>query len=149
MENMEKINRKTTLKAIGAGIAAASVTPLIEPARMLTRHDLFEPINLAGLDLRNRIIRSATSMEMADENGMPPPELIKVYEDVAQGGASLIITGLAYINKEYQLFHSALGFYDESQIPAFRKLTDVIRENGAKSCLQIGYAESFSGYINP
>ena len=141
-----KIDRRTTLKTIGAGLAITGVMPLIEPAKALTRRDLFEPINLAGLDLRNRIIRSATSMEMADENGNPTPELLKVYEDVAQGGASLIITGLAYVRKEDQLFHSALGFYDDSQIPGFKKLTEVIRNNGAKSCLQIGYAGSFSGY---
>lgn len=141
-----KIDRRTTLKTIGAGLAAAYVMPLVEPVQALARRDLFDPIQLAGLDLRNRIIRSATSMEMADENGNPTPELLKVYEDVAKGGASLIITGLAYVNKEDQLFHSALGFYDDSQIPGFRELTDVIRAGGAKSCLQIGYAGSFSGY---
>lgn len=141
-----KIDRRTTLKTIGAGLAAASIMPLIEPAKALTRRDLFDPIDLAGLKLRNRIIRSATSMEMADDNGNPTPELLKVYEEVAKGGAGLIITGLAYVNKEDQLFHSALGFHDDSQIPGFRKLTEVIRKNGAKSCLQIGYAGSFSGY---
>lgn len=141
-----KFDRRTTLKTIGAGLAVASVMPFLKPAQALTRRDLFEPNNLAGLELRNRIIRSATSMEMADENGNPTPELLKVYEDVAKGGAGLIITGLAYVKKEDQLFHSALGFYDDSQIPGFQKLTDIMRKNGAKSCLQIGYAGSFSGY---
>ena len=143
-----KIDRRTTLKTIGTGLAIAGVMPLMKPAQALTRRDLFEPTNLAGLELRNRIIRSATSMEMADENGNPTPELLKVYDDVAKGGAGLIITGLAYVNKEDQLFHSALGFYADSQIPAFQKLTDVMRRNSAKSCLQIGYAGSFSGYKN-
>ncbi len=141
-----KIDRRTTLRTIGAGLAIASVMPLLKPAQAITRRDLFEPIHLAGLELRNRIVRSATSMEMADDNGNPTPELLKVYEDVAKGGAGLIITGLAYVDKEDQLFHSALGFYDDSQIPGFQQLTEVMRRNGAKSCLQIGYAGSFSGY---
>ena len=85
-------------------------------------------------------------MEMADGNGMPTPRLLEVYEEVARGGASLIVTGLTYVRKQDQPFHAALGFYDDAQIPAFRELAARMKKNGARACLQIGYAGSMSGY---
>lgn len=141
-----KITRRDTLKMIGAGAVAAGLGPMANSVYALTRRDLFDPVQIGSLTLKNRIIRSSTSMEMADENGNPTVELLKAYEAVAQGGASLSITGLTYINKQDQPFHAALGFYDDEQIPAFRKLANIMQKNGAKACLQIGYAGSMSGY---
>ncbi|MCG8684737.1 MAG: NADH:flavin oxidoreductase [Desulfobacterales bacterium] len=139
-------SRRETLKILGAGAVAAGLGPIAKPVYALTKRDLFDPVKIGTLKLKNRIIRSSTSMEMADENGMPTPQLLKVYEQVAEGGASLIITGLAYINKQDQPFHAALGFYDDAQIPAFKTLAQKMQKNGAKACLQIGYAGSMSGY---
>lgn len=140
------IDRRTTLKMIGLGAVATGLMPLVGTARALTRRTLFDDVNIGGMKLKNRIIRASTSMEMADENGSPTPRMIQVYEDIAKGGSSLIITGMAYVMKQDQLFHSATGFHSDEQIPAFRKLTDVIRKHDARSCLQIGFAGSVCGY---
>lgn len=140
------ISRRETLKILGAGAVAAGLGPIARPVYALTRRDLFDPVAIGPLKLKNRIIRSSTSMEMADGNGMPTPQLLKAYESVADGGASLIITGLTYVRKQDQPFHAALGFYDDAQIPAFGKLAETMKKNDAKACLQIGYAGSMSGY---
>jgi 2,4-dienoyl-CoA reductase-like NADH-dependent reductase (Old Yellow Enzyme family) len=143
---MMKINRRTTLKFIGAGAVAAGLMPYAEPAAALTKRKIFDPVGIGGLKLKNRLIRASTSMEMADHHGNPTPELMKAYEDIAKGGSSLVILGLAYVMKEDQNFHAALGFYEDKQISAYSKLADLIRQNGAKSCLQIGFAGSMAGY---
>ena len=140
------ITRRDTLKMIGAGTVAVGLGSIAQPICALTRRDLFDSLTIGPLKLKNRIIRSSTSMEMADENGMPTPRLLKVYEEVADGGASMIITGLTYINKQDQPFHAALGLYEDKQIPAFKELAMKMQKNGAKACLQIGYAGSMSGY---
>ncbi len=143
---MKNLDRRQILKLIGSGIAVAGVYPLAEPLAAMTKRSLFDAVRLGELKLKNRLIRSSTSMEMATESGLPTPELLKVYADIARGGASLVITGLTYVLKQDQPFHAALGLYNDSQIPAFGQLADAIRKNGAKSCLQIGFAGSMCGY---
>jgi 2,4-dienoyl-CoA reductase-like NADH-dependent reductase (Old Yellow Enzyme family) len=69
-----------------------------------------------------------------------------VYADIAKGGSALVVTGIAFVMKEDHFSHTTLGLYDDSQIPAFKKLADVIRENGSKSCLQIGFGGSLAMY---
>lgn len=140
------ITRRTTLKMLGTGAVAAGLMPLTKAAEAATKRGLFDSVNIGQLKLKNRIVRASTSMEMADGHGSPTPEMIAAYEDVAKGGASLVITGMAYVMEQDQLFHAATGFHSDEQIPAFRELTAAIAKHGAKSCLQIGFAGSVCGY---
>jgi 2,4-dienoyl-CoA reductase-like NADH-dependent reductase (Old Yellow Enzyme family) len=140
------ITRRATLKMLGTGALAAGLLPLTGAARAATRRGLFDATTIGGMKLKNRIVRASTSMEMADGNGNPTPRLLAAYGEVARGGASLVVTGMAYVMEQDQLFHSALGFHSDEQIPAFRELAEVIRANGSKSCLQIGFAGSVCGY---
>jgi len=41
---------------------------------------LFDKMNLKGVELKNRLIRSATHEAMADEDGFPTDSLFKLYE---------------------------------------------------------------------
>lgn len=47
----------------------------------------FEPVEIMGLRLRNRFVRSATMEGMASSDGIPSPELIALYQDLAKEGA--------------------------------------------------------------
>ena len=140
------ISRRNALKTIAAGAAVAAATPAVEPLAAMTKRNLFEPLTIGKMQLKNRIVRASSSMEMADYDGAPTPQMIKAYRDVAAGGASLVVTGMAYVMREDQLFHAAAGIYSDELIPAYKELTDVIREEGSKSCLQIGFAGSVCGY---
>lgn len=55
--------------------------------------DIFEKYNLNGIEINNRIIRSATHDGLADENGAPTEKLIKKYETLAKNNVGCIITG--------------------------------------------------------
>jgi len=54
---------------------------------------LFEKTSINGIELKNRFIRSATWERKADDSGHLTERLLKVYEDLADGGAAAIITG--------------------------------------------------------
>ena len=61
---------------------------------------LFEKTNIKGMELKNRLVRSATHEGMADENGFPTQDLFKLYERLAKGGIGLIITGFAFVSRD-------------------------------------------------
>ncbi len=107
---------------------------------------LFEKTSINGLDLKNRFIRSATWERKADDSGHLTDRLLKVYEDLADGGAAAIITGYAYVIKEEQPNPRMMGIYDDSFIDEYRKLTETVHKKGSKIILQLVYGGSFTWF---
>jgi 2,4-dienoyl-CoA reductase-like NADH-dependent reductase (Old Yellow Enzyme family) len=101
---------------------------------------LFEPTRIGNMELKNRIIRSATHEGMSDENGFPGKALFQLYERLARGGASLIITGYAFVSRDGKchLFRMQ-GIDRDEHIPAYQKLTDHAHTHGAKIAMQIAH----------
>ena len=54
---------------------------------------LFEQLEMGALRGRNRVVRAATYEALATEDGHVTPELLAVYEQLAEGGAGIIIAG--------------------------------------------------------
>jgi len=61
---------------------------------------LFEKANIKGMELKNRLVRSATHEGMSDGDGYPTEALFKYYDKLAQGGVGLLITGYAYVSPD-------------------------------------------------
>lgn len=59
---------------------------------------LFDKTELAGMTMKNRIIRSATNDGFADKNGHMTKKLYEIYENLAKGGVGTIITGLTFVS---------------------------------------------------
>jgi len=102
--------------------------------------ELFAPARLGTLQLRNRLVRSATWEGMCDPEGVPGEALIALYRELAAGGAGLIITGFAYVSREGKLLPGALGLYDDSLEEPVRRLVDAVHAEGGRICAQIGHA---------
>lgn len=136
--------RRNVLKTIAGGAALAALTPSLKPALAFSKRSMFDPITIGSLNIKNRIFKAATSMDMADEHGLPTPEYLAVYEEAAKGGPGLIITDVTFVNFDDRPSHADLSIHDAAQIPAFAKLAETIQNNGAKACLQIGWAGSMT-----
>jgi 2,4-dienoyl-CoA reductase-like NADH-dependent reductase (Old Yellow Enzyme family) len=52
------------------------------------------------MELKNRLVRSATHEGMCDSDGFPTQPLFKLYERLAKGGIGLIITGYSFVSRE-------------------------------------------------
>ena len=100
----------------------------------------FESSCIAGVTLPNRLIRSATHEGMADERGAPTEALEKLYLRIAKGGAGAIITGYAGVQQDGKSSLSNMLMIDcDELIPAYRKLTDRVHEQGVPIILQIAH----------
>ncbi|MBU4567073.1 MAG: NADH:flavin oxidoreductase [Desulfarculus sp.] len=107
---------------------------------------LFESTNLAGMTLRNRLMRSATWERMADGQGRLTPRLERTLLDIAEGGAALIFPGYAFVTAQEQPNPGMLGIYDDACVPDLERLTEGVHQRGAAIGLQLAYGGSFTNY---
>jgi 2,4-dienoyl-CoA reductase-like NADH-dependent reductase (Old Yellow Enzyme family) len=101
---------------------------------------LFNPIEINGMNVPNRIVRSATNDRWAENSGKVTAGLIHVYETLARGGVGLIVTGHAYVTPNGKAGPSMLGVYDDRLTPGLKSLTDAVHKYDSKFVLQINHA---------
>lgn len=100
--------------------------------------NLFDKTTVKNLELKNRFIRSAMHEGLADkEDGSVTDEIIKIYEDIAKGGISTIITGFAFTMEGENPSHRMLAAYSDKFIEGFKKLTETVHKHGANIVLQL------------
>ena len=109
---------------------------------------LFEQLEIGALRGRNRVVRAATYEALATEDGRATPELLAVYEQLAEGGAGTIIAGYAHVMRDEQPNPRMLGIYDDSFVPEYRQLVDAVHARGAAIVSQIVYGGSATR-LNP
>jgi len=102
--------------------------------------NLFTPHRLHGLELRNRLIRSATLEGLCGADGRPTAELIELYRQLAAGGCGLLISGITYVREEGQLIRNGLGASSDEQFAGLAQLAAAVHQEGGKFCLQLGHA---------
>lgn len=110
--------------------------------------NLFEQTTIKNMKLKNRFFKAAVWEELATDDGHMTKELFQVYEEIAQGGIGTILTGYAYVEKNEQPNPRMMGIYDDSFIPEYKKLTDMVHSYDANIIMQIVYGGSMST-LNP
>ena len=61
-------------------------------------NQLFESIKINKLEIKNRLMRSATWDGSADESGGVTEQSIRIYRELGQGDIGLIVTGYAFVS---------------------------------------------------
>lgn len=107
---------------------------------------LFTPTRIGSLTLKNRFVRSATWENMATEDGHMTDKLYGIYRELAEGGVGLIVTGYANIVPEEKPNAGMMGMYDDSFIPEYKKLTDLVHQHDSKIMMQLAYGGTKTTY---
>lgn len=101
---------------------------------------LFEPAEVGGLRLRNRLMRSATAERMADsDTGAPGPRMAALYRELAEGGVGLIVTGHAYVVRGGKAHPEMAALDRDDLIPLWRDTIRPAQAAGAKVMVQINH----------
>ncbi|WP_194435222.1 NADH:flavin oxidoreductase [Vibrio fluminensis] len=100
---------------------------------------LFSPSRIGNMTLKNRFVRSATWENLATEDGHMTDRLYEIYEELAQGEVGLIVTGYANIVEEEKPNAGMMGMYNDSFIPEYQKLTDLVHQYDSKIVMQLAY----------
>jgi 2,4-dienoyl-CoA reductase-like NADH-dependent reductase (Old Yellow Enzyme family)/thioredoxin reductase len=98
---------------------------------------LFEPIKIGHLELKNRIVLAAMVSNFATEDGYSTERLKAYHANIAGGGCGLNVTESSYVSMEGKRIKFGLGAYDDQLIPGLRELTDAVHAEGGKIAQQI------------
>lgn len=100
---------------------------------------LFEESNIAGMTLKNRIIRSATHEGMGNLDGYPLEDLNKLYIRLAKGGVGAIITGYVSVQKNGKTLKNMRMFDDDCYIESYHALNQEMRQYRVPVICQIAH----------
>jgi 2,4-dienoyl-CoA reductase-like NADH-dependent reductase (Old Yellow Enzyme family) len=104
------------------------------------RRALFSPVQIGSLELKNRLVRSATAESLSTEPaGEATPAQAAIYRELARGGVGLIVTGHAFVTPQGKAHPEMLGAYDDELIPGLRALADAAHDEDGKIALQINH----------
>jgi len=105
---------------------------------------LFTPAKIGNLELKNRLVRSATQEGLADEKGFMDARIYDMYRDLAKGGVGLIITGHMYIHPSGRANPQMSGIYSDEHMPRLKKLAEIVHAECGKICAQINHAGMYA-----
>ena len=108
--------------------------------------NLFSPIRIGNVRLKNRIIAAPTSPSMIDSEGHMTPEMVAYLEDRAAGGAAVVTYGEA-------IPHSATGKSHNKQLQldsfgvrqGLTESTRAIHNVGALANIQLSHGGMYGG----
>lgn len=100
---------------------------------------VFEPIQIRGMKLKNRVVMSAMgtheSVESKDGKSVTD-KLIAYHVARAKGGNGLNTVEVTAID-EASAPYGFLSIANDSYIPGFKKLNDAVHDVGGKTCIQL------------
>lgn len=102
--------------------------------------DLFAPLTLRGVTLKNRIGVSPMCQYCCAEDGRPTDWHYQHLVSRAAGGAGLTITEAAAVVPEGRISPADLGIWTDAQLPAHRKLVSGILAMGSVPGVQLAHA---------
>lgn len=103
---------------------------------------LFSPIEIDGLNLKNRIVMPPMETNRATPEDGVSDWIIDHYVERARGGVGLIIVEHTFVMPNGRFSPHQLGLYKDDLVPGFRQLADAIHAEGVPCILQLNHAGS-------
>lgn len=112
---------------------------------------LFEPGKIGTVDVKNRIIKTASGTSFVDPDQTCGEQMITYYERLAKGGAGFLVVescGTEYPLGIQHVHYDADGNYegvqlhmdDDRLIPGFQRLTEAVHSHDCKVSIQFQHA---------
>lgn len=100
---------------------------------------VFQPSKIGGLEIKNRVVRSATYENAATEAGEVTDALVNMYRILAEGGSGLIITGIVTVMSKYHFPHRSMQIDDDRFVSGLSKIAKAVHElkNDCKIMVQL------------
>ena len=93
---------------------------------------IFEPMALGGLEMENRLVRSATWEGLALPDGSVTDRLVALYRDLAEGGVGLIVSSYLYVQANGRQQVTQIGAHEDRLVPGLARLAEAVHAAGGR-----------------
>ena len=104
--------------------------------------NLFEPITVGNLTLKNRMVMAPMTRNRAAEGNIPQAMNAEYYRQRASAG--LIISEASQVSPEGVGYPGTPGIYNDEQVAGWQKVTDAVHDDGGYIYLQLWYCGRIS-----
>ncbi len=101
--------------------------------------DMFTPGKIGDLEVKNRIVRSATWEALADEEGHVTGALVGYTLARIRGEVGLYIMGITAVARNGLGMPGMTGIFTDEHIESHSRLTEAVHEEGGAVCLQLAH----------
>ncbi|HIF63119.1 MAG TPA: NADH:flavin oxidoreductase [Deltaproteobacteria bacterium] len=108
----------------------------------MSDHPVLRPTRLAALELRNRVVKTAT-FEGMTPGGIPSDDLIEYHRRLAEGGVALTTVAYCAVAADGRTFSQQMYMRAEVQ-PQLTRLADAVHAEGGAVSIQLGHCGGFS-----
>ncbi|OQE27379.1 hypothetical protein PENSTE_c004G04660 [Penicillium steckii] len=98
---------------------------------------LFSPLSIGGKILSQRTAMAPMTRLRADQSHLPLPSVKKYYEQRARVPGSLLVTEATVISPRHGGYPNVPGIYSDSQVAAWKEVTDAVHKKGSHIYLQL------------
>ena len=99
---------------------------------------LFSPIGLGPKVAKNRVMRVATTSNLAERHRVRG-RMLAFYRTVAQGGAGTIVSEAVRLHPLEAVVPNAIPLFDRGVIPGLRRISDALHEAGSLFIVQLNH----------
>jgi 2,4-dienoyl-CoA reductase-like NADH-dependent reductase (Old Yellow Enzyme family) len=99
---------------------------------------LFSPVRLGPAVSRNRVMRVATTSNLAERNRVGE-RMLAFYRTVAEGGAGVVVSEAVRLHPADAVVPAAIPLFDRGAIPGLRRISDAIHRAGALFVVQLNH----------
>lgn len=98
---------------------------------------LFAPLRVGGKTLNQRISMAPMTRLRANQSHLPLPSVKEYYEQRASVPGTLIVTEATVISPRHGGYPNVPGIYSDSQVAAWKEVTDAVHNKGSYIYLQL------------
>ena len=109
---------------------------------------LFQPVELRGVRLRNRIVISPMCQYSAQDGQVTDWHLVHLGK-FAQGGAGAVFVEATAVERRGRITHGDTGIWDDGHIIGLKRVTEFVKSQGAVPALQLAHAGRKASMARP
>src|SRR5499426_921438 len=121
---------------------------ILRHSRDMTTPLLFQPVELRGVRLRNRIVISPMCQYSAQDGHVTDWHFVHLGK-FAQGGAGAVFVEATAVEKRGRITHGDTGIWSDEHIAGLSRIAKFIKEMGAVPAIQLAHAGRKASMARP
>ena len=127
---------------------AILIPAILRHSRRMSTPLLFQPIELRGVNVRNRIVISPMCQYCAQDGAVTDWHLVHLGK-FAQGGAGIVFLEATAVERRGRITHGDTGIWDDAHIAGLRRIAEFIKGQGAVPAIQLAHAGRKASMARP